>query len=198
MPVKTPEEAIQELGGPPTVTFRPAMANIVAGIIIGLLMIAGGGTILGFSIREAIVNGSKMEWFADNGQCLAAVFGFMAIGLVLAGGGAGLIIWVRGLALFRVVVADRGFFCAKRNDVEIFDWDNIASVQESVQQEYFPLKGVAKYAAPMGKSRSFVVRRKDGVEFPFDGNTVKKLSTLAKIIELNVRQRGIPWEVVSS
>src|SRR5262245_13702878 len=176
LPPTTREEATRQLGDPIAI-FKPGMQNLVAGIIIGLLMVTGGGALSAFAIREAIVNGDRLPWYAEKGSCLLAVFGMAAIGLVLAGAGVALILWVKGLFSLRVLVCPAGFLCIRRKELQVFPWDQIERVQETVTQEHFPLKGIAKYAAPMGKSRSFVVRRCDGVEFGFDGNTVKKLDT---------------------
>jgi len=41
----------------------------------------------------------------------------------------------------------------------------------------------------------FRVHRNDGIHFAFDGNKVKKLGTLAKMIEQEVGKRGKPWHV---
>ena len=187
-------QLVRELGGP-NAAFKPAMENLVAGIIIGLLMILGGGAIVAFGVREAILNGANLPWFAREGSCFAAVLGMSILGLAIAVGGVGLIIWVRGLFSLRVFVCEQGFFCVKRKRVQVFRWDQIAVVREIIIKEHFPLKGAAKHVAPMGTSRSFVVRRQDGVEFAFDGNTVKKLNSLAKLIEQATRQRGILWDV---
>jgi hypothetical protein len=189
------EEAIRQLGDP-IATFKPGMENLVAGVIIGLLMVIGGGALSAFAIREAIINGDRLPWFAEKGSCLAAVVAMGVIGLMLAGAGLVLIYWVKGLFSLRVLVCPAGFLCVRRTELQVFPWIQIERLQETVTQEYFPLKGIAKYAAPIGKSRSFVVRRRDGVEFGFDGNTVKNLNTLARLLEEQSRHRSIPWEVV--
>jgi hypothetical protein len=191
----TREAAIRQICNP-VAAFKPGMENLVAGVIIGMLLATGGGVFFAFALREAIVNGSDLPWFAAKGPCLAAVLGGAAIALLAAGGGVAIILWVRALFSLRVLVGSEGFLCISRKEVQVFPWGQIDSVRETVTQEYFPLKGVAKYAAPMGQSRCFVVRRRDGVEFGFDGNTVKKLGTLARMIEEATRRRGIPWEVV--
>lgn len=195
MSATTRDEAVRQLGDP-IATFKPGLENLIAGIIIGSLMAAAGGALSAFSIREAIVNGHRLPWRAEEGSSLFAVFGMAAIGLVLAGVGVALILWVKGLFSLRVLVCPAGFVCVRRGEVQVFPWDRIELVQETVTREYFPLAGVAKYAAPMGESRSFVVRRRDGVEFRFDGNTVNKLNTLARMIGEATSQRAIPWDFV--
>jgi uncharacterized protein DUF6585 len=194
-PATTREAAVRHLGDP-VATFQPGMENLVAGIIIGLLMVAGGGTLAAFAVREAVLNGAHLPWWAETGSCLIAVIGMGAIGLLVAAAGVAVILWVRGLFSLRVLVSQGGFVCVRRKEVQVFPWDQVERVRETVTQEYFPLQGVAKYAAPMDTSRSFVVRRRDGLEFAFDGNAVKKVNTLAKMIEEAARERGIPWDIV--
>jgi len=112
------------------------------------------------------------------------------------------IILVRFLSPLSVYVCRDGFFTVYREKpgvcrIDVFRWDQIDWVQETVKQEYFPLKGVAKYAAPMGKYRSCLVHRKDGLEFVFDGDTVKKVGKLARLVQKQINERGIPWHVVA-
>src|SRR5262245_14567424 len=168
VPATPREAAILQLGDP-IATFRPGMDNLVAGIIIGLLMVAGGGALSAYAFQAALVNGDRLPWYAETGECRSAALVMGAVFLMVAGGGVALIRWVRGLFSSRVLVCPGGLLCLGRTDVRAFPWDQVERVRETVTQEYFPLKGVAKYAAPLGTSRSFVVRRRDGAEFAFDG-----------------------------
>jgi len=68
-------------------------------------------------------------------------------------------------------------------------------VEETVLQEHFPLHYGLKYAVPAGKSRRYVVRRRDGREFIFDGNRVKGLGRLGKLLRQEAETRGLLWKV---
>jgi hypothetical protein len=189
----TPADAIRRLGDPSAV-FKPGMENLIAGIILALLMILAGLGVLYYGLQELLTRWDSLPlWHEKQSRSL---FAFVAVaGLGLFVGGVFLIRWVRGLFSLRVSVCPRGFFWVSRKGFQAFPWDQIQHVRELVKQEYLPLKGVAKYAAPLGQSRSFVVSRTDGVQFAFDGNSVRKLNTLAKLIQEAVSQRGIPWDV---
>jgi hypothetical protein len=180
--------------------FRPGFENLVAGIIIGLLMIAGGCAAVFFPTFALIESGGSVPVWTEKGQKgwswgAAGIFAVIGVGLVI--GGIFLIRWVRSLFSFRLRVGQNGFAVSEKKAMRVVGWDDIVSVQEIHLYERPPLlKGVAKYALPKTMSRSFVLIAKQGDPVAFDGNTIKGHSKLAKMIQEETSRRNIPWEIV--
>jgi hypothetical protein len=191
------DELIEQLGGS-VETFRPSRANLIAGLILGGLAGAAGLALIGFQVREVVLNGGNLPVNTDvKFQSSWISVGLASlIGLVLFGVGVGVVWFVRGLFGARVVVCRDGFVQDLGGARVACRWGEIAEVQEHVAREHFPLKGVAKYAVPMGKSRSYLVRRQDGTEFAYTGNTVQKVVRLGKMIQDEAGKRGVPCRIV--
>jgi hypothetical protein len=177
--------------------FKPGLENLVAGIIIGLLLIAAGCATLFFPIKGVIESGGVWNEKDPKGWPWGAAAFVAAIGAGLVIGGILLIRWIRSLFSFRLRVGQNGFAVSDKKSVRIFGWDDIVSVQETQVYERPPiLKGVAKYALPKSLSKSFVVKVKQGDPVAFDGNTIKGHSKLAQMIKEETERRSIPWEIV--
>lgn len=180
--------------------FKPGLENLVAGIIIGLLMIAGGCAALCFSTNGVIESRGTLPFWTENGQegwswGEAGLSAAIGIGLVI--GGVLLIRLVRSLFSFRLRVCQNGFAVSDKKAARVVGWDDIVSVQETHLYERPPLlKGVAKYALPKMMSKSFMVRVKEGDQVVFDGNTIKGHSKCAELIREETERRNIPWEIV--
>jgi hypothetical protein len=188
-------EQVRRLGTP-TQTFKPGLANLIAGIIVGLVMMAVSGPALVAFIRMAMQSDPKLS-VAENKLVSAIGFGLGGIfGLGLALGGIALIYWVRGMFSFRLYVCPEGFYYTHRGNVHVFRWEEIERVVETITQEYLPLKGIAKYAAPPVERRSYVIRRRDGFEFGFGPNSIRKSVTLGNCIRNEVTPRNIRWDIV--
>src|SRR5260370_24217980 len=95
-------------GGPQTMTveelgeirreFKPGLENLIAGIIIGVLLMAGGCAAITFSINGVIEAGGTLPFWTEKGQkgwCWGAVGIFVVLGIGLMIGGLFLILWVR-------------------------------------------------------------------------------------------------------
>jgi hypothetical protein len=183
--------------GSPTGQYRPGLANLVAGIIIGCLLIGGGVAILFITIRDFARSGGRIPLAAEQGISWVAVgiASLFVIGLLF--GGFSLIRWVRSTSMLRVYVCPDGFYYVCRTKTVAFPWDRISSVRETILHERLPLAtGIAKHAMPMNTSRSFLVRRIGGEEFGFDGNTLQGHERLGEILRDEARKRDIRWEVV--
>jgi hypothetical protein len=195
-PEPTLEETLQRLGTPEEV-FRPSLANLVAGYIIGALLAFGGAATVVAVLHQSVLGGKDMPlWPKDKEPSWFALGIFFLLGLGLLAGAWFLVNWVRGLFSFRVLFCRDGFAQVYRDKVDTCRWDEVEHVEERVIQEHFPLKGPARHAVPMGKSRHYFVRRRDGVEFGFDGNSVKRIGRLGKLLQQHASEHDIPWEVV--
>jgi hypothetical protein len=119
----------------------------------------------------------------------------LGVGLMIAG--VFLIRWMRSLFSLRVRIGQNGFSVTEPETTQVVAWEEISSVQETHLYERPPLlKGVAKYALPKMKSKSFIVKIKEGEPFAFDGNTIKGHGKLAQMIKEETDRRTVPWEIV--
>ena len=180
--------------------FKPGLENIVAGIVIGLLLIGGGCAAIVDSTKGVLDSGGTLPFWTEKGQRgwswgAAGLFVLLGIGLMV--GGFILIHWVRSLSSIRVRIGQNGFSVIDKGTARVFAWDDIVSVQETHLYERPPiLKGVAKYALPKTMSKSFIVKMKQDEPFAFDGNSIKGHSKLAQMIKEETEPRNILWEIV--
>jgi hypothetical protein len=177
--------------------FKPGLENIVAGIIIGLLLIGAGGAGVYFPVKGVIESRGNLPFWVEKGWCWGAVGLCMALAIGAIVGGVALILWMRSLVSLRVRVGSHGLSVTRKDETRVIAWPDIVSVQETHLYERAPLlKGVAKYALPKVLSKSFMLTTKDGEPFGFDGNTIKGHTMLADVIKKETDRRGIPWEIV--
>jgi hypothetical protein len=191
----TAQSLVAELGGS-TKEFRPGAANVVAGMVFVVGLIGGGLTGLFVLVRAIIQAGGNLPFHVEKGLGWTTAGLFVLVCLGAVAGGICLLIYVRCLRAGCVYVCPRGLVCAQRDHATALPWDEVECVQEIITQDYLPLKGLAKYAAPMGKSRSYRVRRNDGIEEAFDGDSVRKIGKLGRVLREEASKRGIPWQVV--
>jgi hypothetical protein len=187
------DELVDQLGGS-VETLRPSLANVIAGFILGSLTAAGGLTLLGSLVQATIVRGGNLPLKTNvRGEIDWTSVGVGSVlGLALMGIGIGIILFVRRLRNARVVICRDGFLQEEGDNRSACRWDEITEVREVVVQEYFPLKGPVKYVAPVGKSRKYIIVRREGPQFEFTGNTVQKIMRLGKMIQAEAGKRGIP------
>ena len=180
--------------------FKPGLETIIAGIIMGVLLMAGGGALTYFAVMGGIGSGGNLPFWREKGEPgwswgAIALAGAMGIGLMM--GGFFLIRWMRSLVSLRVCVCQNGFAVIDRKSTQIVAWEEIDSVQETHLYQRPPvLKGVAKYALPKLMSKSFLVRITGREPFGFDGDTIKGHSKLAQMIKEETDRRNISWEIV--
>jgi hypothetical protein len=168
--------------------FRPSIANLVAGMILGTLMALGG---------LALVAGVWYLVFRLNGEFSSTTVVGTVAGLLLGIVGVGLLYLLPGMFSYRLFVCPHGLVRSVGGKVDACQWDEIVSVTEKVQQEHLPLEGVAKRAVPLGKSRNYTILRRDGIEFYFDADAVQKVGRLAQLIRGETDRRGIAWQIES-
>ncbi len=177
--------------------FKPGLENIIAGIIIGLLLIGGGGAGVYFPAKGVIESRGNLPFWVEKGWCWGAVGLLMALAIGAIVGGIALILWMRSLVTLRVRVGSNGLSVTRKDETRVIAWPDIVSVRETHLYERPPLlKGVAKYALPKVLSKSFLLTTNDGESFGFDGNTIRSHVMLADLIKKKTDQRGIPWEIV--
>jgi hypothetical protein len=180
--------------------FKPGLENIIAGIIIGILLIGAGCAAVYFPIMGALESAGPLPFWTEKGQkgwSWGAVGIFVALGLGLLVGGFFLVQWMRSLVSLRIYIGANGFAVSQKKTTQIFAWEEIESVRETRLYERPPiLKGVAKYALPKMMSKIFLITIKERDSFGFDGNSIKGHSKLAQMIKDETDRRSIPWEIV--
>src|SRR5262249_17598748 len=182
----------------PLEELRAGMENVIGGFILaGLLVAAGLAALVGLS-REVIQSGGKLPFHTDKGLSWTAVGLWGLVGAGLLVGGFFLWQFAAGLRSRRVWVCANGLYFVWARSAEAVPWEQIESVTVTVAQEYFPLKGIASKALPMGKSRSYVIRRKDGYEVGVDANAVRRIGRFGQILEERAEQHGFKWQVVQA
>lgn len=173
---------------------KASTANLIAGIILGILMVAGGVTLATVAIREIVSVRGNLPLYAEHGMSWVAA-GLMVLPVGgLAIGGAWLILWATSMLSFRLVVCTDGFYFQQKGETNVFAWQEIASVEETIAHERLPIvKGVARHLMPTKTSRAYLVRRCDAKEFFFDSNVLSRPSLLAGPLATAAEARGIPW-----
>lgn len=177
--------------------FKPGLENIIAGFIIGLLLIGAGGAGVYFPVNGVIEARGNLPFWVEKGWCWGAVGLGLALAIGAIVGGVILILWMRSLTSLRVRVGAHGLSVTRKDETRVIAWPDIVSVLETHLYERPPiLKGVAKYALAKVLSKFFALATKEGEPFRFDGNTIKGHVILADIIKKETDRRGVPWEVV--
>jgi hypothetical protein len=111
---------VQEFGGTRE-AFRPSIANLIAGVIIGLLLIGGG---------LAFISGFLYLYLRPEGNDLQTTLFGLAVGIVLIASGILFIYVMKRMFSYRLVVCTRGFIRQVGRDTDCCQWEDIASVTE--------------------------------------------------------------------
>src|SRR5437763_9259753 len=111
--------------------FKPGRENLVAGYIIGLLLMALGCGGIYLPVNGIIEARAKLPFWAEKGWAWGAAAGFIILGIGLIIGGVLLIRWMRSLGWLQVFVGEKGICVIERTTARVFAWDDIVSVQET-------------------------------------------------------------------
>jgi hypothetical protein len=177
--------------------FKPGLENLIAGVIIGLLLIGGGCAIILFGAKEIFESRGRLPYWADKGPSWGAVLIMSAIAVGMIIGGTFLIRWMRSLWSLHVYLGEKGFAVSQQHNLDLFIWNQIAQVTETHVYERPPvLKGAAQFLLPKVKSKRYLVTRKDEKQFPFDGNAIRGHEMLAGLIKKQTDPVGVPWAIV--
>jgi hypothetical protein len=175
--------------------FKPGLENIIAGFIIGLLLIGGGCAGLYFPVQGVIESRGNLPFWVEKGWCWGAVGLAAALGIGAIVGGVFLIRWMRSLSSLRVKVGAHGLSVTQKDGTHVIAWPDIVSVQETHLYER-AARGVAGYALPKILSKNFQLIIKEREPFCFDANSIREHVILAGMIKKETDQRNIPWEIV--
>lgn len=174
-------------------TFRPKTSNIVAGYIIAVLMIVGGGWLIYFSLIEAAIikgaNGTEIR--ADWGK--ASITGIL--GILLCVGSPFLIWWLSKLKKLVIHYHEYGLGVEGGQAMK-FTWADVVKVKETRMSQKMPIvKGAAKHFAPTMHAKNYIVHLKNGQELFFGPNEVDDPESLGFKIKEKTAHLKIPWEV---
>lgn len=170
--------------------FRPGSENIIAGMVLSLLFVAGGLVGIGWTIRTAVADGGKDNNLWASLGVQAIVFTGFAVGGVFA------FRYASGLRSFRVAVCEDGLRVTSRGSTEDVPWRHIHHIEMIVSEDYFPLKGIAKHALPMGKSRAYRIHRRDGWEQVINKDRVRRIGRFGQLLEQYAEQHGVERRII--
>ena len=178
-------------------TFKPRLANIVAGGVISLLLIGAGIAIVGLISREVYLAGGKLPFDAKQGMSWIAVGIGSPIGVGLAVGGVLLIRYLRWLLRHEVGICTNGFRYQQGDESDDVLWRDVASIRETIVYERPPiLKGPAKLLLPKLASKSYTVITKAGMEYGFNGDSVRNLKRFAELLREQGNRARISWDTI--
>jgi hypothetical protein len=186
--------------GEPIEVFRPGVASIFAGFILGFLFCTGATALFWFIIRQIYLSGADLPFLTpeDKGSISWGVAGIgllTAVGLSLGGIVFGWITW--DLLSRQVELCVNGFRYFTRGCVEEVLWMDVASIRQTVCYEKPPLlKGPAKVLLPKLATSTYDVVTKNGKEYSFNGDSVKRFKKFVGLLREQAEKSGIPWEKV--
>jgi hypothetical protein len=172
-------------------TFRPKMADIIAGTILGVVLVAGNIALATYLIRRPdprpLDTGNRVAKYV---LILIGVIGFVA-----PLGGLALLLGMKRLASHRVTVFDGGFVYDYAGKDQICPWTDVSEIRELFTHEELKVLKLPG-AAIKNVNRSFVVCRKDGAQYSFTVNSIDSIPKLAEFLESARDEYGIPWEQI--
>jgi hypothetical protein len=169
-------------------TFKPGLANLSAGVILGVLLI--GGEVFGLlAATKAVIDNRGVFPEGVPGWNWVGVSMVWVASLAAIPGGWFLIRWMRDLMSLRVQVGMLGLLITEREGSSTILWGDIETIEE--QQIFVP----RKYGLPPQMSQKFVVNPRGGGPFSFEENAIKGHILLAGMIKAETKARSVPWIV---
>jgi hypothetical protein len=177
--------------------FRPMMANLIAWGIFSFLLFGGGLAILGSILREVYLAGGNLPAAAKEGMSWLVVGAGSGLGVGLVVSGVCFACFFRWLTSHEVELCENGFRYREGKNCEEVAWTAITSIRETVLYERPPLlKGPAKLLLPKLANKSYTVITKNGKEFAFTEESIKRLKHFEKLLRERAAVAGVPWETV--
>ena len=177
--------------------FKPAAANIAAGLILGAGTIAAGVAAIVLAISGASQAHWQLPLSAEKGWCWLEVGGAGLLGIVLIGAGIALTMFCKGLVSRRVEMYTNGFRFHSRTGCEDLLWSDVCGVQETILHERPPiLKGAASLILPKIKSSSYTVFAKSEKKYHFDGNSIASIRRFGIVLLEQAAQHSLPFETI--
>lgn len=168
--------------------FKPGVANLSAGIILGLLFI-GGGVFGLLAATKAVIDNRGVFPQGQVGWNWASVGATWIASIAAIPGGVALIKWMRRLMSLRVEVGELGLRITEREGTHAILWDDIEIIEEHHDFER------RKYGLPPRLSQKFNVISRGEEPFFFEENAIKGHLQLAEMIKAETHRRSIPWNI---
>jgi len=194
---RMPQRTIDGLGKVRHV-LQPDHKNLVAGMIIASLLVAGGVFVAVSVLRGIWISGGQLPWDAKLGWSWFAI----ALACPIAIG-----LNVVGCALFwscfsnwslSVTVCEAGFEWRTRSSVTRYLWDDMQLVREILVEERLPiLKEPLKFLVPTQFAREYLIQFNDGNNVELTVNALRGHGTLGFVAQQEAEARGVPVETVS-
>jgi hypothetical protein len=175
--------------------FPPATANLIAGLIFGVMILALGAGILGWLIYQAFGAHFEMPFVARHGMSWLMLGLSSLLSTALAGAGVYLFSWARRLSQSRLVIGAHGFAWVRPSHVELVAWSEIREIVEITLRESPPLNTPLKAFLPKSESRQFEVRTRDGRTLQCSANNVRRVDVFEAILRHASSDLRIPISV---
>ncbi len=188
--------AAQRVVSWPLGAFRPATANLMAGIILGTVLLVLGAAVLAYGVYLGVETKLRMPLAAWQGMSWLVWIAMIWLSAGLAGGGGYFVYRARQLLGSRLIVAAHGLSWVGSAKAEPVAWQEIWKLEEVVLEESAPSNTVLRFLLPKSKSRQLVVHTKDGRRLTFSANSIREIDLLRAILERVSTDLRIPWTVV--
>jgi hypothetical protein len=180
----------QELGAE-LKKFDASKSGVVAGVILGALMIFGGIAFLWLFVRPAFQQIGPLPLFANPGYSIAQVVGVSLLSLVLILGGAGLIYGMRILSRTSVSVREQGLVVIDGSVERKLPWKQILYIRETYSETKVRVAGPV--AAKRG-STDIVIECLDKKSLHFSEELAGFYEFLKLMREI-AQQQKIKWSI---
>jgi len=172
---------------------EPSRANKGAGFLLSILFFIGGFALVCVAVGQLANARGQLPIWAQRGDSWISEMFVILFGCFLIG--CGLFLWRLSQKLFslRIVIGERGFCVFENSTTDIFTWDDISAINETILHERLPI-GPAALLMPTKTSRTYTVRRRDGKEFRFHPTNMPNLDALATPLAKAAKERNISWQ----
>lgn len=167
--------------------FRPKIANLVAGMILGSAM-AIGGVLAAIAL---LLRDSRRPM--QTGDQIAFYVIIVVLGVALPAGGIAILVWVKRTLSHRVTVFDRGFTYLYGGSTEICAWDDVDKIIEVFTAEELKVLKLPG-ASLKNVDRSYEIVREDGKKFRFTVNSIDSIPEFGDRVNEAVEKFDIPLE----
>lgn len=172
---------------------RTAAANLVAGCVLGVILLGLGVAVLGWLVWHTV--GAEVV----SGLAASEAISWLGVGVagVLSGGlavvGGLLIARVWRLSRSSLVVAAHGFSWVRLAQVEMVAWSEIGAFRETDVGDPPPLLDVLARILPKRDRILLEALTTDGRTYGFSANTVQQVGHLRVVFRHVATELSIPW-----
>jgi predicted Zn-ribbon and HTH transcriptional regulator len=172
-------------------TFKPKMANIFAGVIIGLLLIVGG---LSLAIFLTVREDPKP---LDDKNRIAKYAFIAALGIVAPIGGVALLVRMKSFLTHRVTLHDEGFRYALGRRDDAYLWSDVRKISEIFTHEQLKVLKVPG-ASLRNIDQRLQISVRNGKDCGFTVNSIDDVPRFAQCLKAISEKRSIPWERIEA